>query len=138
MLPASAWRQFEAVGRKWMHPKLIMGGMADRRKANKIKHLPYSSQERVFDKERFPLLVSGGDSIQVDMMEATHEQVNQLCDNHSIRNLAEQKAWLEAKALREENDKPDTLPYVIGKGKVIFKRGVTLTRAEIKRLLQEM
>ena len=138
ILPKAAWAQFEAVGRKWIHPKLILGGMADRKKANKIKHLTYNSQERVFNRERFSLLVGDGDSIRVDMMEATNEQVNQLCDGKSIRNLSEQRAWLEAKALREENDKPETLPYVIDKGKVIFKRGVTLTRAEIKRLLQEM
>jgi len=144
-LPASAWKQFEAVGRKWMHPRLIMGGMADRRKANKVKKLTYSTQERIFNRGKFPLLVAGGDSLEVDLMEATHEQVAQICDGSEIRNLSAQKAWLEERALRREerakrkqHKQTETLPYVIGKGRVVFRRGTSLTRAEIKRLLQEM
>ena len=144
-LPASAWKQFEAVGRKWMHPRLIMGGMTDRRKANKVKKLTYGTQERVFNREKFPLLIAGGDSLETDLMEATAEQVAQLCDGSNIRSLSAQKAWLEERALRreerafrEQHKQTETLPYVIGKGKVVFRRGTTLTRPEIKRLLQEM
>ena len=144
-LPASAWKQFEAVGRKWMHPRLIMGGMTDRRKANKVKKLTYGTQERVFNREKFPLLIAGGDSLETDLMEATPEQVAQLCDGSNIRSLSAQKAWLEERALRreerafrEQHKQTETLPYVIGKGKVVFRRGTTLTRPEIKRLLQEM
>ena len=32
MVPSSAWGQFEAVGRKWMHPRLLMGVVADKKK----------------------------------------------------------------------------------------------------------
>ena len=136
-IPSSAWAQFEAVGRKWMHPKLLMGGMANRKKASKIKHLPYSVQERVFARDRFPLLVSCGDTINVDMLEATEEQVDQLCNKTSIRNLSEQKAWMEAKQVLEDQ-KPEIMPYTICGGKVSFRRSITLTRQELKRLLQEM
>jgi len=136
-VPASAWSQFEAVGRKWMHPRLIMGGMADRKKANLVKRLPFSTQERVFSHNRFDLLVSGGDILKVDMMEATQEQAEQLCNGSEIRTIPEQKAWLEAVTIREEN-KPEVMPYTIVNGKVSFRRAVTLTRQELKRLLQEM
>ena len=144
-LPASAWKQFEAVGRKWMHPRLIMGGMTDRRKANKVKKLTYSTQERIFNRGKFPLLIAGGDSLEIDLMEATHDQVAQICDGSQIRSLSAQKAWLEERALqreeraaRKQHKQTETLPYVIGKGRVVFRRGTALTRAEIKRLLQEM
>jgi len=140
LVPASAWGQLEAVGRKWLHPRLIMGGMADRRKAACVKKLPYSLQERIFNRDRFPLLVSGGDLMQVDIMEATSEQVEQLCDGQAIRTIAEQKAYVEAKALykRESPEDTEPMPYTIQDGRVHFRRGVSMTRSEIKRLLQEM
>lgn len=136
-IPASAWAQFEAVGRKWMHPRLIMGGMADRRKAALVKQLPYSMQERIFDHERFPLLVAKGEQIKVDIFEATRSQAEQLCNGSSIRNLSEQKAWLESQAV-VESAKPEPMPYIVCGGKITFRRGVTLTRPELKRILQEM
>jgi hypothetical protein len=73
-IPPGAWAQFEAVGRKWMHPRLLMGGVADRRKAAIIKRLTYSGQERVFNRERFSLLTANGDTLEVDMLEATADQ----------------------------------------------------------------
>ena len=136
-VPASAWAQFEAVGRKWMHPRLIMGGMTDRKKASLIKKLPYSMQDRVFKKHRFDLLLPGGDHIKVDMMESTAKQAEQLCNGTAIRSLSEQKAWLEARAVLDD-EKPELLPYTICGGKVSFRRGVTMNRSELKRLLQEM
>lgn len=136
-VPASAWGQFEAVGRKWMHPRLIMGGMADRKKASHIKRLPYSLQERVFKRERFPLLVSNGETINVDMMEATADQVAQLCDGSTIRTPSAQRAYIEAQSVYvSEHTEP--MPYTIRDGHVSFRRGVTMTRGEVKRLLQEM
>jgi len=138
-VPASAWGQFEAVGRKWMHPKLLMGGMADRKKAGLIKRLPYSMQERVFDRERFPLLTSDGDTLQIDMLEAAPEQAEQLCNGSAIRNLSEQRAWMEARRAAEaDTEKAEVLPYTITGGKVTFRRRCVLNRQELKRLLQEM
>ena len=137
-LPSSAWSQFEAIGRKWMHPRLIMGGMADKKKTRLVKRLPYSTQERVFKRERFALLISGGDTLNVDMMEATPEQVEQLCDGSSLRNIAQQKAWLESRAVEKADEAPELMPYTINGGKVSFRRGVTLTRAELKRLIVEV
>lgn len=137
-VPASAWAQFEAVGRKWMHPRLLMGGVADRRKSTHIKKLPYSMQERVFNGERFQLLTSGGDTLEVDLMEATPQQVEQLCNGSSIRTLSEQRAWLEAETLAESGEDAEVLPYTVSNGKVVFRRGCILNRPELKRLLQEM
>ena len=57
IVPSKAWKQFEAIGRKWMHPKLILGGMSDAKKTNIVKRLPYSLQNRVFEGEKFELLI---------------------------------------------------------------------------------
>ena len=138
-VPVSAWSQFEAVGRKWMHPRLLLGGVSDRKKAGLIKRLPYSMQERVFQRERFPLLTNAGEVLKLDIMEATSEQAEQLCNGTTIRNLSEQKAWIEAKSVEYAQREPEeVLPYTVNGGRVTFRRGCILNRSEIKRLLQEM
>ena len=137
-VPASAWSQFEAVGRKWMHPRLLMGGVADRKKTGLIKRLPYSMQERVFKRDRFPLLTSNGDTLEVEILEATQEQAEQLCNGTAIRNLSEQKAWLESRNVTEASEPAEVLPYVITDGKVTFRRNTILTKQEIRRLLLEL
>jgi hypothetical protein len=137
IVPYGAWGQFEAIGRKWMHPRLIMGGMADRQKAALVKRLPYSVQERVFSRERFDLLTPDADTLQVDLMEATTEQVRQLCDGSHIRSLAEQRAWMESQKA-EAKEEAEVMPYVVRDGCVSFRRGVKLTKEEVKRILRDM
>jgi len=137
-VPSSAWSQFEAVGRKWMHPRLIMGGVSDRKKSSAIKRLPYSTQERVFNRERFDLLTADGDTLKVDLLEATADQTRQLCNGSTIRTLSEQRAWLESRATESVTTEAEVLPYVVTGGKVTFRRAVTLSRSELKRLLTEM
>ena len=142
LVPLSAWAQFEAIGRKWMHPRLIMGGVADRRKSALIKKLTYSAQERVFSRECFKLLTAAGDTLEVDLLEATTEQAEQICNGASTRSLLEQRAWVESRVesrvVARAQEQAELLPYTINDGKVSFRRGTTLTRAEMKRLLAEM
>ena len=136
-IPSSSWAQFEAVGRKWIHPRLIMGGMSNSKKSTRIKRLPYSMQERVFAREQFPLLVSDRKIIDIDMMEATPEQVEQLCNGSEIRSIKEQRIWIQSQSsVRSVRYKRK--PYRIIDGKVVFRRGATLTSGEIVTLLQEI
>jgi len=133
-IPASAWSGFEAVGRKWMHPKLLLGGGG--KYAAKIKRLPYSTQERVFGGDLFELLIQNGETLRVDVRHIAPEQVEQLIDGNHIRTLPEQRAFLGSKTVTEEA--PPPMPYVIRGGKVSFHRGVTLNKQEIRRILQEI
>ena len=138
-VPPSAWSNFEAVGRKWLHPRLIMGGVGDRKKNAIIKKMPYSMQERIFKRERFGLLTAAGETLQIDVLEATSEQAEQLCNGQAVRSISEQRAWIDARRAETANPDPiEVLPYTISDGKVTFRRGVTLSRAELKRLLTEM
>lgn len=136
-IPSAAWKNFEAVGRKLMHPRLLMGGMADRKKYAIVKRLPYSVQERIFRGERFKLLTAKGDTLNVDLMEATAEQVEQICGGGAVKSLGEQRAWLEHQS-KTIDVETEPMPYVVFNGKVSFRKGVVLTRNEVKRLLQEM
>jgi hypothetical protein len=133
-VPATAWAGFEAVGRKWMHPRLLMGGGG--RYSNKIKRLPYSTQERIFEGGRFDLLTSGGDTLKIDIREATPAQVEQLLDGSHVRTPSEQRAYIESQSMGK--DEADPMPYTVSDGRVTFRRGTVLTKNEVRRLLVEM
>tara|TARA_B100001939_G_C16905217_1_gene601950 strand:+ start:440 stop:1021 length:582 start_codon:yes stop_codon:yes gene_type:complete len=137
MVPAKAWSQLEALGRKWIHPKLVLGGMSDPQKTTLVKRLPYSEQSKVFDGERYQLLVSGGDYIEVNLLDATTDQAKQIIGDGLIRSLSEQKSWLESKKVQKEL-KVEELPYQIKGGKITFRKNVSLTRAEMKQLLSQL
>lgn len=137
MVPAKAWNQLEALGRKWIHPKLVLGGMSDPQKTTLVKRLPYSEQSKVFDGERYQLLVSNGDYIEVNLLDATTEQAKQIIGDGLIRSLSEQKSWLESKKVQKEL-KVEELPYQIKGGKITFRKNVSLTRAEMKQLLSQL
>jgi hypothetical protein len=120
-----------------MHPKLILGGMSDAKKTNIVKRLPYSLQNRVFEGEKFELLISGGDVLEVSALDASTEQVTQLFGDGNLRSLREQKAYIENSKLQEDL-KPQELPYYVQKGKIIFRKNTELTRAEMKQLLTQL
>lgn len=136
IIPAGAWGGFEAVGRKWMHPKLLIGGGG--KYAGKIKRLPYSTQEAVFSGKRFDLLTKTGDTLKVDIRECTPEQVDQLLDGAAVRQISAQRAWLEARAIEPSPQDVENMPYVISGGKVTFRRGVQMTKRELNRIISEM
>lgn len=138
-IPASAWSGFEAVGRKWMHPKLLLGGMSDRRLATYVKRLPYSLQERILNHERFDILLLDGQVLKTSPLDCTDEQREQLFDGATLRDVPAQRSYLETIA-RKAKVIPDAepMPYVIVKGSITFRRGTVLSKAELKRILQGM
>jgi len=133
-IPESAWTGFEAVGRKWMHPKLLMGGGG--RFSSKIKRLPYSSQERIFGGEKFPLMTHAGDTLNVDIRNITGDQADQLFDGSHIRSLPQQKAYLESRKQTNTDEVciEELLPYKIVGSRVHFRKDCVLTRDELKNL----
>jgi|TARA_R100001530_G_scaffold124803_1_gene93106 hypothetical protein len=133
-IPSRAWGDFEAVGRGWKHPRLVMG--TGGRYAHKIARLPMSQQERVFKRGLFDVVTPKGKVKQVEIMEATPEQVEQILDGGHVRDVSEQKAYVEAKAV--SGPTAELMPYTIYKGRVTFRRGVTMTIAEVKRLEEEL
>jgi hypothetical protein len=138
-IPASAWANFEAVGRKWMHPQLLLGGMNDRKKASLVKRLPYDTQADIVEKrKRYSLLLSDGDTLEVSIQDATPEQVEQLIDGSQIRGEPAQKAWLEQQKTHKVIHEAEAMPYTIRDGRITFKRATTMTKGELRRVLSEM
>lgn len=140
ILPHQAWAQFEAIGRRVIHPKLLFGGMASRPKAHLLKRLPYSAQERLLNRGKMELVCSGGDRLKVTIYDATVEQAKQLIGDRAVRTPEEQKAWMEAQKQRVAMppEPASVMPYTITDGKVTFRRAVTLTKREVQRILQEL
>ena len=136
MIPAKSWGMLEAVGKKWMHPKLLMG--TGGQNSGKIRRLPYSTQEQVFNGERFDLLTKTGDLLKVDLRECTPEQVEQLLNGSVVRTISHQKAWLESRVVSDKEQKAEPLPYSIHDGKVTFRRGVVMTKRELNRIISEL
>ena len=137
LIPASAWKGFEAVGRKYLHPTLLMGGGGQNAAA--IKRLPYSEQERVLNGHKYDLLTSDGDRLRVDLRHVTRDQAQQLFTEDHIRSEPEQKLWIErAKAINARHDPVVEVPYVISGSKVIFKARTAINKQELKRILMEL
>jgi hypothetical protein len=133
----SSWSAWERVGRKQMHLALLLGNGGPH--GNRIMRLPYSTQERIYNGERFPLLIDKGEHILLDLRHASMAQASQLLDADHIRSLPEQRAYLEAiRARPAPPEEAETLPYIIRGGKVLFRKGTELTKEQIRRILQEI
>jgi hypothetical protein len=135
LVPASVWANFEAIGRRWMHPRLIMGGISDRRKNSAIKKLPYSLQERVFNRELVPVAI--GDRVEeMEILSAPPEVVEAVCDTSGFRNVAAQRAYLKAKEKAREPARK--LPYIITNGKIYFAQNALMSKEELLKIIAEM
>ena len=135
MIPDSAWAGFEAVGRKWLHPRMLMGGVSDRRKNAAIKKLPYSAQERVFKKELVSVVVDSRIE-KIDLLSATADVVEQVCDTSGLRSVDQQMQYIKTKSMPKELVKK--LPYVITHGKVYFTSGTLMSKEELENVIAEM
>ncbi len=138
-VPSTFWNELEAVGRKWKHPKLLLGGAGAN--APLVKLLPYSDQELLFT-ERVQLLTPAGDVLLVDVKDASPAQAEQLIDRKArrLRDVSAQRAYQEAQKLPRgvAGEPAEVMPYTIAGGKVTFRRGVVMGRREIARILKEL
>jgi len=135
-VPVGCWAQFEAVGKKCLHPRLLLNGGG--KYGGRIRKLPYSLQEQILEGDRFDLLTANGETLKVDIREVQPEQADQLFDYDHIRSLPEQRAFIESRKQTPPEDAHEVLPYTIRGEKVFFTRGVVLTKRELKRILDEM
>jgi hypothetical protein len=137
-LNAGILGRFEQMGRKTLHPQLLLTaspGFA------KLQKLPYSMQER-YVTEPVPMIVhteAGTDVLLVKAKDMTKEQAAQVFAPGRVRTEGEQKAWLvqqrSEKAIR--NEETVKTPWKIRGHKVIIN-GVEFTRKEIAGILAQM
>jgi hypothetical protein len=140
VVPRLFWNELEAVGRKWKHPKLLLGGAGAN--APLVKLLPYSDQERIFT-DKVEMLTPSGQVLRVDIKTVAPAQAEQLIDRkaRALRDLPAQRAYVEALKLpanKGDEAEAEIMPYTISGGKVTFRRGVVLGRRELVRIIKEL
>lgn len=126
---------FDRLGRKELHPKLLI---SDSPGARKLRKLPYSAQQK-YTESPLPVLVKtnkGWETLNINLFNLTTDQACQIFDGDSIRNEGAQRAWLEdrsSKAMIQIDE-----PYRVSGKKLIVMQPCQFTASQIARLLAEM
>jgi len=130
--------RFEQMGRKTLHPQLLLTaspGFA------KLQKLPFSLQERYIE-EPVPVIVHTADGTDVLLVKAkdmTKEQAAQVFAPGRIRTEGEQKAYLMQQ--RSNAAKPigsNISPWSIKGGRVVFHTGATLSAGELATIITQL
>ena len=135
-LNAGILGRFEQMGRKTLHPQLLLTaspGFA------KLTRLPFSMQERYIE-EPIPLIVhtdDGTDVLLVKAKDMTKEQAAQVFAPGRLRTEGEQKAWLMQQQSNNARPVTTSKPWSI-KGSRIIINGLEFTRKELTAILAQM
>lgn len=136
-LNAGILARFEEMGRKTLHPQLLLNaspGFA------KLKRLPFSLQERYLT-EPVPILIetlTGPDKLLVKAKDMSREQANQAFGGNRLRTEGEQRAYLAQK----ENDAPKRTGSGISLwtkkgGRIFFNPDVGFTASDLASILAQ-
>ena len=137
-LNAGILGRFEQMGRKTLHPQLLLTASPG---FDKLRRLPFSMQER-YIKEPIPLIVhtdGGTDVLLVEAKNMTKEQANQVFAPGRIRTEGEQKAWLMQQRSMAAKPAGTNLPaWTVKGGKVVFNQGATLSAGELATIITQL
>jgi hypothetical protein len=137
-LNAGILGRFEQMGRKILHPQLLLSASPG---FSKLSKLPFSMQERYLS-EPVPIIVhteNGPDVLLVETKNMTKEQANQVFAPGRIRTEGEQRAWLMQQ--RSNAAKPvgsNVAPWSIKGGRVVFVAGATLSAGELATIITQL
>lgn len=138
-LNAGVLGRFEQMGRKTLHPQLLLTaspGFA------RLQKLPMSLQERYIE-EPVPIVIQTADGPDVILIQAknmTRDQAAQAFAPNRLRTQGEQRAWMvdqASKAAKPVSTPIANKPWTIKGGKVIIA-GVEFTRRELAGILAQM
>lgn len=131
------FRQLESVGRKIMDPRLLIGSGGQH--TSKIKKLPRDVQKKVLDGCLFEFLTADGSHLMICLMDCEDSQAKQMFGDNNIRNLAQQKAWIEAEKIKRKSAEVEhVVPYEIRTKDVLFKEMTSLTFDEVRQLALQL
>lgn len=133
-IPHGAWAGFEAVGRGWLDRRLLWGGG---NAAGALKRLPLSQQSKSLDRG-VEVLAADGSALLVKVEDMTNAQIKQAFASDHLRNLSEQRAWLESKRQKDTEPPSVEMPYEVRKGRLVVNEPTTFTRQDIARILWEI
>lgn len=107
----------------------------------RIARLPIRDQQKCLELNGIMVgTLEAGEIVvrHVPVMQMERWESRQAFANNHIREPAEQVAWMRAKNSEPKSDngnKPDSLPYIISKNSLVVMRAVTLSKADLKRIL---
>jgi hypothetical protein len=139
-LNAGILGRFEQMGRKSLHPQLLLTsspGFA------RLQKLPYSLQER-FIEEPIALIVhteQGTDVLLVKAKDLTKEQAAQVFAPNRLRTEGEQKAWMiqqQSNAARSSPTNNTAAAWRIKGGRVEFTAGASLSAGELATIITQL
>ncbi len=137
-LNAGILGRFEQMGRKTLHPQLLLTASPG---FDKLRKLPFSMQERYLT-EPVPIIVHTGTGTDVLLVEAknmTKEQANQVFAPGRIRTEGEQKAWLmQQRSMAARPVGTNVSPWKIKGGRVEFQAGATLSAGELATIITQL
>lgn len=136
-LNAGVLGRFEQMGRKTLHPQLLLTASPG---FSKLQKLPFSMQER-YIQEPIPVIVHTADGTDILLVQAknmTKEQAAQAFASDRLRTEGEQKAWMMQQASNaakpaQRAGKPWTI-----KGTKVIINGIEFTRRELAGILAQM
>ncbi len=131
--------KLEAIGRKTLHPQLLLTSGPG---VSRMEKLPISMQERLLT-EPVPLVVmtdNGPDILLVKAKDMSPDQVRQVFDRDRIRTEGEQRTILAEQMSRKAVSKntPKSVPWRIKGRKVEILEPVTLTDSELFQILAQI
>lgn len=137
-LNAGVIGRFEQMGRKILHPQLLLTNSPG---AKALTKMPISVQERYLT-EPVVLIVGtpdGTDALLVKAKDLTQQQSRQVFAQNRLRTEGEQKAWLIEN--RSKNAKfvgSNLSPWKISKGKLKIEQGVILSKEQVAAIYMQM
>jgi hypothetical protein len=138
-LPKDVIYKFESLGRREIRPELLI---SDAPGVKMLAALPYSVQEKYISSPIPVLVASDGavTTLNVSIQSLTPNQCKQVFAKHHVKDLGEQRAYIEDQRRREKAQKEeiDVMPYTISGGKVTFRTGCILNLKELKQLIKVM
>jgi hypothetical protein len=127
-------RKIEAVGRKKLHPRLVVNESPGVRR---LARLPYSLQEK-YSVNPVPLLINKNgnwETLQVDVRNLLPDQARQVFSDDGLRDSSGQRAWIEDKATKQVAPPATGIQYQIRGRKVRFLEPAEYSASELASIL---
>lgn len=126
---------FDRIGRRELHPKLVM---SDTPGSRKLRRMPYHIQEKYCDMPVPLLIKSDGkwDTLKVSVFNLTTDQAAQVFDSDGVRGEGAQRAWLEDKSASTSVQVDD--PYRVVGRKLIVLQKCQFSAKQLATILSQM
>jgi len=141
-LSPSVLSRFEEIGRKQLHPRLVLlSGVGPR----KLRQMPYSQQERYLN-EPIDMLVMDGDTqdvLRVDVRNVSAPVSKQIFAGDHVRSIPEQRAYIEAvrqieAARQSDTDALASSPWKIRGKRLIVSEPCVIDKSEVHAIFSAL